>query len=79
MGAGSSHMVVVVDHSGSMRKDDVPGYSSRTAAVYDCLARDLVEPQLKLGNLGKMEVRTGRASRTTSRVLRSAQYMLADC
>ena len=26
---------------------DVPGYPSRTAAVYDCLARDFVEPQLR--------------------------------
>ncbi|KXZ55302.1 hypothetical protein GPECTOR_3g437 [Gonium pectorale] len=56
VGVGTSHVVVIVDHSGSMRKDDVPGYTSRTAAVYDCLARDLVEPQTKLGGLGKMEV-----------------------
>ncbi|GFR40057.1 hypothetical protein Agub_g595 [Astrephomene gubernaculifera] len=48
-GAGTSHVVVIVDSSGSMRKEDVPGYTSRTAAVYDCLARDLVEPQLKAG------------------------------
>ena len=41
-----SHTVLVVDSSGSMRKNDVPGYTSRTAAVYDCLARDFVEPQL---------------------------------
>ena len=31
--ATTTHVVVVVDHSGSMRKDDVPGYSSRTQAV----------------------------------------------
>ncbi|GLC46882.1 hypothetical protein PLESTB_000663900 [Pleodorina starrii] len=55
-GGGGSHVVVIVDHSGSMRKDDVPGYNSRTAAVYDCLARDLVEPQLRVGGVGKMEV-----------------------
>ena len=42
-----SHTVLVVDSSGSMRKGDVPGYPSRTAAVYDCLARDFVEPQLQ--------------------------------
>ncbi|PNH12275.1 Eukaryotic elongation factor 2 kinase [Tetrabaena socialis] len=47
-GGGTSHVVVVVDCSGSMRKDDVPGYPTRTAAVYDCLARDLVEPQLRV-------------------------------
>ncbi|KXZ55301.1 hypothetical protein GPECTOR_3g436 [Gonium pectorale] len=55
-GDTTSHVVVIVDHSGSMRKDDVPGYTTRMAAVYDCLARDLVEPQTKLGGLGKMEV-----------------------
>ncbi len=61
-GAGNgarSHVVVVVDSSGSMRKADVPGYDSRTAAVYDCLARDLVEPQLRLSGqgVGSIEVR----------------------
>ena len=30
-----------------MRNDDVPGYATRTQAVYNCLARDFVEPQLK--------------------------------
>ncbi len=55
-GASAAHVVVVVDHSGSMRKSDVPGYDSRTAAVYDCLARDLVEPQLKDGGAAGMEV-----------------------
>jgi len=42
-----SHIVLVVDHSGSMRRDDVPGYATRTAAVYDSLARDLVGGQLQ--------------------------------
>ncbi|KAK3275216.1 hypothetical protein CYMTET_16642 [Cymbomonas tetramitiformis] len=45
--AYGAHVVFVVDNSGSMRKSDVPGYDTRTAAVYDCLARDLVQPQLK--------------------------------
>mgnify|MGYP001807107760 CR=1 FL=1 len=54
---GTAHVIVVVDHSGSMRKDDVPGYGSRTAAVYDCLARDLVEPQLRVAGGSRMEVR----------------------
>eukprot|EP00961_Rhodomonas_salina_P051374 689361-Rhodomonas_salina.1 len=40
-----SHTVIVVDASGSMRKMDVNGYASRTAAVYDCLALDFVGPQ----------------------------------
>ncbi|KAG2448501.1 hypothetical protein HYH02_006392 [Chlamydomonas schloesseri] len=55
-GGGTAHVIVVVDHSGSMRKDDVPGYVSRTEAVYDCLARDLVEPQLKLEGGSRMEI-----------------------
>ncbi|KAG2455009.1 hypothetical protein HYH02_000834 [Chlamydomonas schloesseri] len=55
-GGGTAHVIVVVDHSGSMRKDDVPGYGSRTAAVYDCLARDLVEPQLKVVGGSRMEI-----------------------
>ena len=42
------HTVIVVDHSGSMRKADVPGYENRTAAVYDCLARDFIGPQLQV-------------------------------
>ena len=59
-----SHVVVVVDSSGSMRKNDVPGYDSRTAAVYDCLARDLVEPQLRNSSgLGSFEVRVGEEER----------------
>ena len=41
-----THTVLVVDHSGSMRKADVPGYNTRTAAVYDYIARDFVQPQL---------------------------------
>ena len=44
-----THIVLVVDNSGSMRKGDVPGYRSRTDAVYASLLRDLVLPQLKQG------------------------------
>ena len=33
VGGTTTHVVVVVDSSGSMRKEDVPGYDSRTAAV----------------------------------------------
>ncbi|KXZ55303.1 hypothetical protein GPECTOR_3g438 [Gonium pectorale] len=55
--AAGWHVVVIVDHSGSMQRGDVPGYPTRTAAVYDCLARDLVEPQVKLDSVGgKIEV-----------------------
>ena len=48
-GAGFlSHTVIVVDRSGSMRREDIPGYATRTEAVYDCLAREFVKPQLGL-------------------------------
>jgi hypothetical protein len=43
-----THTIVVVDESGSMRKSDVPGYKSRTEAVYHCLVKDLLEPQLQI-------------------------------
>lgn len=59
-GGASSHVVLVVDRSGSMRKTDVPGFSTRTEAVYRCIARELVEPQLRLSktatNAGQMVV-----------------------
>jgi hypothetical protein len=45
-----THILLVVDNSGSMRKGDVPGYRSRTDAVYASLLRDLVLPQLKQGS-----------------------------
>ena len=47
-----AHFVLVVDHSGSMRKNDVPGYNTRLEAVYDCITRDLVKPQLHLTKVG---------------------------
>lgn len=46
-GQATAHVVLIVDMSGSMRKNDVPGFSCRSHAVYECLARDLVEPQLR--------------------------------
>ena len=47
-----SHTILVVDHSASMRKNDVPNYLSRTAAVYESLVNDLLRPQLKGTKLG---------------------------
>lgn len=43
------HAVLIMDNSGSMRKQDVPGYTSRAHAVYECLKRDFVKEQLKSG------------------------------
>ncbi len=50
-----SHTVLVVDHSGSMRKNDVSPHSSRTAAVYDSLVKDLLKPQLNATKLDDKE------------------------
>ena len=44
-----SHAVLIVDHSGSMRKEDVPGYKSRSEALYKVLIHDFVEAQVKSG------------------------------
>eukprot|EP01079_Euglenida_sp_SAG-EU17-18_P000930 gene930-2580_t len=38
----TSHFVLVVDQSGSMKKGDVPGYTNRHAAVFGTLALDVV-------------------------------------
>lgn len=45
-----SHAVLIVDtSSGSMKKNDVPGYKSRGDAVYQCLIRDFVKEQVSTG------------------------------
>ena len=44
-----SHAVLIVDSSGSMKKNDVAGYNSRAEAVYRCLVRDFVQEQVKSG------------------------------
>jgi hypothetical protein len=57
LGGARSHAVLVVDCSGSMRKEDVPGHATRTAAVYECLAREFAEPQIKLSTNGAEGIR----------------------
>jgi len=42
------HFIIVVDCSGSMRKDDVKGYMNRKQAVYNCLIKDIIQPQVHL-------------------------------
>lgn len=54
----SSRTVLIVDSSGSMRAPDVPGYRSRTQAVYASLVRDFVRPQIARNST------TGTASTT---------------
>ena len=44
----SVHFIIVVDCSGSMRKDDVKGYINRKQAVYNCLIKDVLQPQVQL-------------------------------
>lgn len=49
----TSHTVLVVDHSvGSMRRDDIPGYRSRTHAVFQVLKKEFLQPQLALTRTG---------------------------
>ena len=50
----TSHVVLLVDSSGSMRRDDVPGYESRTDAVYSCLRREFLAPQLAAAGRGRL-------------------------
>ena len=45
----TSHSVLVVDMSGSMRRDDVTGARCRADAVWMALARDYVQRQLEQG------------------------------
>lgn len=44
-----SHSVLIVDMSGSMRRDDVNGARCRSDGVWLCLARDYVKQQLSKG------------------------------
>jgi hypothetical protein len=43
----TSHSVLVIDMSGSMRRDDVNGARCRSDGVWMALARDYVKAQLK--------------------------------
>jgi hypothetical protein len=57
-GVCRTHTVIIVDNSGSMRQSDVDGHATRTSAVYDCLIRDFVLPQIKAiasSEKGKLE------------------------
>ncbi len=44
-----SHTVVIVDHSASMRTNDVPGFGSRFDAVFSTIALDLIGKPLDHG------------------------------
>ena len=46
VGATGTHVVIIVDDSGSMRTNDIPGYEHRKQAVYNCLKKDFFLPQV---------------------------------
>jgi len=48
----TSHSVLVVDMSGSMRRDDVNGARCRSDAVWTCIAREYIKKQLKKKSVG---------------------------
>ena len=57
----ASHTVIVVDASGSMRKTDVLGFSSRTKAVYETICTQFLEPQIALSSNAATNIGLGRA------------------
>lgn len=46
----TSHSVLIIDQSGSMRTADVPGHHSRSRAVYYTIANEMISKPL-LANL----------------------------
>ena len=42
-----SNAILIFDHSGSMKKDDLAGYCSSFEALYHCLIRDSPQSQAK--------------------------------
>ncbi|CAB9506084.1 Myosin heavy chain kinase [Seminavis robusta] len=52
----TSHSVLVVDMSGSMRRDDVNGARCRSDGVWMILARDFVKHQLESGSCSSTDV-----------------------
>ena len=62
----TSHSVLVVDMSGSMRRDDVPGARCRSDAVWFTLARDFVARQLLSSHNHNNYYRTTTSATTAS-------------
>ena len=46
----TSHFVVVIDQSGSMKKADVNGFRNRSQAAFGCLALDCIAAQLTIAD-----------------------------
>jgi hypothetical protein len=65
----TSHTVLVVDMSGSMREDDVSGARCRADGVWTTLARDYVRQQLENETCSVYDVVSVIVMRTTARVV----------
>lgn len=76
-GEASSHTILIVDSSGSMRKNDIPGYSCRTSAVYNCLADQFISAQLAVSSgigVGKAVVSLLEMSDDTNIIFKRAAF-----
>lgn len=69
----TSHTIVVVDQSGSMRKTDVGGGVTRSDAVWVTLALDFVMQQLKTGEKKSTDVLSVIGMRSESKILIDCQ------
>ena len=72
-----THIVLVVDSSGSMRKNDMTGYETRTAAVYDTITERYLKPQLELnessGKIGNAVVSLIEMSSESNLIIQRAK------
>jgi Mg-chelatase subunit ChlD len=64
-----SHTVLVVDMSGSMRKDDVDGARCRSDGVWTCLAREFVKSQLEKESTSMYDLVSVVSMRDTAEVV----------
>jgi hypothetical protein len=71
----SSHTVIVVDMSGSMRDDDVNGARCRSDGVWTSLAKDYVMQQLEKNTCSLFDVVSVIAMRKSSQVLLECEPM----
>lgn len=71
----TSHTVVVVDMSGSMRDDDVDGARCRADGVWTSLAQDYVLKQLEGNNCSVFDVFSVIAMRQTAKVVVECEPM----
>ena len=66
----TSHTIVVIDQSGSMRTNDVAGFSTRSHAVWSKVSKDLVErPVIQRGAAASTDVVTVIAMRDDAEIV----------